>query len=130
MTLAFETGQEKATTLVQFIHDVGLENIRVNFDPANMILYGSGDPLEALDVVGEYVGGVHGKDAKWAEPGKRGKEWGTEVPLGEGDAHWPELIAKLKALGYAGPITIEREISGDQQVEDIKRARAFLEKYW
>jgi len=130
MTLAFETGQEKAPTLVQFIHDVGLENIRVNFDPANMILYGSGDPLEALDLVGPYVGGVHGKDAVWAEPDKRGKEWGVEVPLGDADAHWPELIPKLKTLGYAGPITIEREISGDQQVADIKRARAFLETYW
>ncbi|MFH1737574.1 MAG: sugar phosphate isomerase/epimerase family protein [bacterium] len=131
MTFSFETGQEKAATLAQFIQDIGLDNIRVNFDPANMILYGSGDPLEALELVGKYVGGVHGKDATWAEPeDRRGKDWGKEVPLGEGHAHWTKIIAKLKQLGYQGPITIEREISGDQQIADIKKALAFLESSW
>ncbi len=130
LTFAFETGQEKASTLVGFIKDLGRDNIRVNFDPANMILYGSGDPLEALDLVGPYIGGVHGKDAKWAEPDKVGKEWGTEVPLAEGDAQWEKIIVKLKEIGYTGPITIEREISGDQQIEDVKKAKAFLEARW
>ncbi len=130
LTFAFETGQEKAATLVQFIKDLGRDNIRVNFDPANMILYGSGEPLEALDLLGPYIGGVHGKDAVWAPPDKRGTEWGTEVPLGEGDAQWDKIVIKLKEIGYSGPITIEREISGDQQIEDIKKAKAYLEARW
>lgn len=130
LTFSFETGQEKAITLVQFIKDVDRDNIRVNFDPANMILYGSGDPLEALELVGPYIGGVHGKDGVWADPDKRGKEWGTEVPLGEGDAQWEKIIVKLKEIGYTGSITIEREIPGEQQIIDIKKARAFLETRW
>jgi sugar phosphate isomerase/epimerase len=130
LTFGFETGQEKATTLVQFIKDVARDNIHVNFDPANMILYGSGDPLEALDLLGPYVGGVHGKDGVWADPDKRGKEWGKEVPLGEGDAQWEKIIDKLNDIGYTGPITIEREIPGEQQTIDIKKARAFLEARW
>lgn len=130
LTFSFETGQEKAATLVQFIKDVDCDNIRVNFDPANMILYGSGDPLNALDLLGPYVGGVHGKDGVWADPDKRGKEWGTEVPLGEGDAGWDMIIARLKEIGYTGPITIEREVPGEQQIIDIRKAHAFLEARW
>ena len=81
--LHLETGQEAADTLLKFLGDVGRDNLFVNFDPANMILYGSGEPIEALRKVGRYVRSVHCKDAKWAA--RPGKEWGSEVPLGEGD---------------------------------------------
>lgn len=127
MTFSFETGQEKATTLKGFINRVGRDNIGVNFDPANMILYGSGEPLEAIEILGPHVLGVHGKDAKWAAPEVRGKEWGVETPLGEGDVDFPKLIERLKAFGYKGFITIEREISGDQQVQDLLKGKRYLE---
>ncbi len=83
--LHLETGQESADHLLEFIHDVGRDNLFINFDPANMILYGSGEPIEALRKVGHLVRSVHCKDAKWAPAGQRGKSWGSEVALGDGD---------------------------------------------
>ena len=128
LKFSFETGQEKATTLKHFIDDVPAENIGVNFDPANMILYGSGEPMEAIEILGPYVLGVHAKDGKWAAPDVRGVEWGTETALGEGDVDFPKLIERLKFYGYKGAITIEREIEGDQQETDLVTAREMLEK--
>ena len=127
LNFSFETGQEKAATLKRFITDLGHENIGVNFDPANMILYGSGEPLEAIDILGPHLLGVHAKDGTWAAPDVRGKEWGAETALGEGDVDFPKLIEKIKGFGFTGPITIEREVSGDQQVTDIEKARKLLE---
>jgi sugar phosphate isomerase/epimerase len=106
--LHLETGQETADGLLQFIHDVDRDNLFVNFDPANMILYGTGEPVEALRKVGEYVRSVHCKDAKWAA--NPGQEWGQEVPLGEGDVGMENYVRTLAELGYTGPLTIEREI--------------------
>ena len=83
--LHLETGQESADHLLEFIHDVQRSNLFINFDPANMILYGTGNPIEALKKVGHLVRSIHCKDAKWAAPELRGKEWGCEVALGEGD---------------------------------------------
>ena len=103
-----ETGQESADGLLQFIGDVDRDNLFVNFDPANMILYGSGEPIEALKKVGKYVRSIHCKDAKWAA--NPGKEWGQEVPLGEGDVGIENYLRTLDELGYRGPLTIEREI--------------------
>jgi sugar phosphate isomerase/epimerase len=103
-----ETGQESADDLLQFIEAVDRENLFVNFDPANMILYGSGEPIEALGKVGKYVRSVHCKDATWAD--KPGEEWGAETPLGEGAVGMGDFLAKLKEIGYDGPLTIEREI--------------------
>lgn len=103
-TLHLETGQESADDLLQFIAAVDRDNLFVNFDPANMILYGSGEPVEALGKVGKYVRSVHCKDARWAA--KPGEEWGTELPLGEGDVGMENFLAKLKEIGYAGPLTI------------------------
>jgi len=106
--LHLETGQESAAALLQFIGDVQRDNLYINFDPANMILYGSGEPIEALKMVGKYVRSVHCKDGTWAK--NPGKEWGREVPLGEGDVGMENYLRTLKEIGYTGPLTIEREI--------------------
>lgn len=106
--LHLETGQEPADTLLQFIHDVARDNLFINFDPANMILYGSGEPIEALKQVGKYVRSVHCKDGTWAK--NPGQEWGAEVPLGKGDVGMENYLRTLAEIGYEGPLTIEREI--------------------
>jgi sugar phosphate isomerase/epimerase len=80
-----------------------------------MILYGSGEPIAALKKVSKYVRSVHCKDGKWAAEGKRGKEWGTEVPLGTGDVGMENFLRTLKEIGYTGPLTIEREIPHDRE---------------
>ena len=107
-SLHLETGQETADGLLQFIQDVGRDNLFINFDPANMILYGTGEPIEALKKVGRYVRSIHCKDGKWAK--NPGKEWGQEVPLGQGDVGMENYLRTLKEIGYTGPLTIEREI--------------------
>lgn len=104
-----ETGQEPADVLVRFIEDTRRDNLFINFDPANMILYGSGEPLPALRQVGKYVRSVHCKDAKWSD--QPGVTWGQEVPLGEGDVGMGAYLKTLAELGYEGPLTIEREIA-------------------
>lgn len=124
-TFAFETGQETAETLKRTIEDIGLDNVGVNLDPANLLLYGKSRPLEAVDLIGKYVLNTHCKDGVWPEPGGK---LGVEKPLGEGDVHIRELIPKLYRRGYRGPLTIEREISGDQQIKDILRAKTLLEE--
>jgi sugar phosphate isomerase/epimerase len=121
---ALETGQETAPALLRFIQDVGRDNLGVNFDPANMLLYGSGEPIEALGLLGRYVMGAHAKDGTWP---KRPGELGEEKPLGEGQVGIDRYLAKLKEIGYTGALTIEREIAGPQQVEDIRRAIRLLE---
>lgn len=122
-TFALETGQETARGLRRFIEDVGRENLRVNFDPANMILYGKDQPTPALDVLMPWIDGVHCKDGRWpTEPGQLGEE----TPLGAGDVHLAEWLDRLLTLGYRGPLTIEREISGEQQRLDIIAGRDLL----
>lgn len=120
----FETGQETPITLLRTIEDVGADNLGVNFDPANLLMYGKANPVDALDILGKYVRGVHAKDGEYPT---NGRELGKEKPLGEGRVNFPSLISKLKALGYNGAITIEREIQGPQQIEDILRAKKILE---
>jgi len=119
-----ETGQETAEVLLQFIRDVARDNLKVNFDPANMIMYGSGEPIAALKLVGKYVVGVHCKDGK--PPAEQG-QLGHEMPLGQGDVGIDRFIATLKEIGYTGALTIEREITGEQQKKDIKAALELLE---
>jgi sugar phosphate isomerase/epimerase len=111
--LHLETGQETADGLLQFLADVNRPNLFVNFDPANMILYGTGEPLEALRKVGKYVRSVHCKDALWAA--NPGKEWGQEVPLGKGNVGMENFLRTLLEIGYQGPLTIEREIPQEPQ---------------
>ncbi len=128
--LHLETGQETADHLLEFLHDVNRPNLFINFDPANMILYGTGHPIEALKKVGKYVRSVHCKDAKWAPVDQRGKSWGQEVPLGEGDVGMEAYLRTLKEIGYLGPLTIEREIAHDRtkQKIDIGTAAALLQR--
>lgn len=127
-----ETGQETAPTLLRFFTDVNRTNLAINFDPANMILYGSGEPIDALLLLGRHVKSVHCKDALWAK--HPGKEWGQEVPLGAGDVNMELFLRTLKQIGYAGPLTIEREISGEEQAKDIEKGVRLLnllvEKIW
>ena len=120
-----ETGQETPITLIRAIKDVGLDNVGVNFDLANLILYGKGNPVDAIELFGPYVQGIHAKDGLFpSDP----KELGKEVPIGQGKVDFPRIIQRLKELNYQGGVTIEREISGPQQVEDVKAAKTFLEK--
>jgi sugar phosphate isomerase/epimerase len=120
--LHLETGQETADGLLQFIHDVARDNLFVNFDPANMILYGTGEPIEALKKVGKYVRSVHCKDGKWAK--NPGQEWGQEVPLGEGDVGMETYLRTLHEINYHGPLTIEREIPQEPARQKAEIAHA------
>lgn len=124
--LHLETGQETADALLQFIGDVQRDNLFINFDPANMILYGTGEPIEALKKVGKYVRSIHCKDGTWAD--KPGEAWGQEVRLGEGDVGFETYLRTLDEIGYDGPLTIEREIAQEpeRQKEEIGHAIKLL----
>ncbi len=119
----FETGQETPVTILRAIEDIGTDNLGINFDMANLLLYGKANPVDALDVFGTYVRNVHCKDGEYPTDGKH---LGREKALGQGRVNLPLIIKKLKELGYNGPLTIEREISGDEQIRDIKAARQLL----
>lgn len=119
-----ETGQETPVTMRRLIEDVGTGNMGVNFDSANLILYGKANPLDALDVFGEYVREMHAKDGCYPTDGKN---LGEETPIGQGKVDFPKIIKKLKDIGYTGAVTIEREISGEEQLKDIIAAKKYLE---
>jgi len=121
--LHLETGQETVESLLGFIHDVGFDNLFINFDPANLILYGIGDPLGALKKVGPWVRSVHCKDGT-ATKGTPGVDWGCEVPFGTGEVDAEGFLRTLKEIGYDGPLTIEREIPQEpaRQKEEIGQA--------
>src|SRR5467141_7615 len=121
----YETGQETPITLVRAIQDVGLDNQGVNFDVANLILYGKANPVDAMELLGPFVQGIHAKDGLWPT---NPKELGEEVPIGKGKVDFPRIISRLKELNYRGAVTIEREVSGPQQVEDVRAAKSYLEK--
>lgn len=120
--LHLETGQETGEALLAFIADSECNNLFVNFDPANMILYGTGDPIETLKQIGSYVRSVHCKDALWSD--QPGVTWGREMPLGEGQVDMQRYLQTLKEIGYLGPLTIEREIpqEPDRQKQEIEHA--------
>ena len=120
---SLETGQETAIALKKFINDVGKDNLRVNFDPANMILYGVDKPIPALEVLSPYIESVHCKDGTWPTVTD---QLGHETPLGQGDVDIPKWLEALIQTGYTGALTIEREISGEQQKRDIATARDLL----
>jgi sugar phosphate isomerase/epimerase len=125
-TFALETGQESASALLEFLLSAKRGNLRINFDPANMILYGTGDPITALDTLGQYVTTVHCKDGDWPPRAIAGA-LGTEQPLGQGSVGMERFIAKLKDIGYKGPLTIEREASDPvQRRRDILKAAELL----
>jgi len=121
----YETGQETPITLVRTIQDVGTDNQGVNFDLANLILYGKSNPVDAIELLGPYVQGIHAKDGLWPT---NPRELGKEVPIGKGKVDFPRIIARLKELDYRGAVTIEREISGPQQLEDVRSAKTYLER--
>jgi len=127
--LHLETGQETADDLLHFIADVGRDNLFVNFDPANMIAYGSGSPIEALEKLGSLVHSVHCKDARWSD--RPGETWGREVPLGAGDVGMETFLRTLEKLGYTGPLTVEREIPQEpvRQKEEIGHAIRLLRQW-
>jgi sugar phosphate isomerase/epimerase len=120
-----ETGQETPVALVRVIREVGLDNVGVNFDAANLILYGKANPVDAVDILGPYIQGVHAKDGLYPTETRK---LGQEVPIGEGKVNFPVLIEKLKKIGYRNPLTIEREIRGEKQTADILASKAYLEK--
>lgn len=126
--LHLETGQETADGLLRFIASVDRDNLKVNFDPANMILYGTGEPIPALKAVGPHVRSVHCKDGTWSE--QPGVTWGAEVPLGEGAVDIRRYLQTLDEIGYDGPLTIEREIpqDPDRQLKEIGAAVELLRK--
>jgi sugar phosphate isomerase/epimerase len=125
---ALETGQEPAHVLLNFLRDVARPSIRINFDPANMILYGTGDPIEALGVLGSHVISVHCKDGDWPPKDVPGA-LGTERPLGQGAVGVERFIAKLKQIGYRGALNIEREVENQQErLRDIRMAVGLLER--
>jgi L-ribulose-5-phosphate 3-epimerase len=126
VTLAFETGQETALLLRLTLDELKSPNIKVNFDPANMLLYDMGDPIHAVEILGPDIRSVHVKDAR--RP-KIAGQWGEEVPLGEGEVDIPHFIRTLKAIGYAGPLVVEREV-GDQagRLRDVKHGIDLLRR--
>lgn len=122
--LLFETGQETPVTMLRCFEQVGMDNLGVNLDTANLILYGKANPVDALDVFGKYVRNLHAKDGFYPV---NGHDLGEEVRLGDGKVDFCGLFRKLKELGYDSYVTIEREISGEQQDEDIRHAKVYLE---
>ena len=122
-TFCFETGQELPSTLKRTIRDIGMGNVGINFDPANLVLYGKANPIDAVEIFGEYVKGMHAKDGVWPN---RDEYLGHETPLGQGMVRFDLVIPRLKKRGFRGPITIEREISGPQQKADILKAKELL----
>jgi sugar phosphate isomerase/epimerase len=127
ITLAFETGQETAQLLRLTLDELGLPNLKVNFDPANMLLYDMGDPIRAVEILARDIRSVHLKDAR--RPRVSGS-WGEEVPLGQGEVNIREFVNALRKNGYQGPLIIEREV-GDQaaRLRDVALGLAYLRDY-
>lgn len=119
----FETGQETPVTLLRCIEDIGTGNLGVNFDTANLILYGKANSADAAGILGKYIRNTHIKDGFYPT---NGRELGREVALGEGLCNFPAVARALTSCGYSGPYIIEREISGEQQNADIIRARDII----
>lgn len=121
--LLFETGQETPVTILRCFEKVACDNLGVNLDTANLILYGKANPVDALDVFGKYVMNIHAKDGLYPT---NGHDLGEEVRIGDGKVDFEKLFEKLHELEYDSYVTIEREIGGEQQAEDIRHARKYL----
>jgi sugar phosphate isomerase/epimerase len=125
---ALETGQEPAEVLLRFIRDVGRPNLRINFDPANMILYGTGDPIEAWGTLAPWVISVHAKDGDWPEKGAP-DALGVERPLGQGSVGMERFVKAVAASGFRGSLNVERETQDQvERLRDIREAVALLRK--
>jgi sugar phosphate isomerase/epimerase len=119
-----ETGQETPTTMARMLRDVGMPNLGVGLDTANLILYGKANPADAVDILGPHVRAVHAKDGRWPTDPSR---LGEEVLIGKGLVDFKKVFTGLRAAGYTGAITIERETSGPQQIEDVRNEKIYLE---
>jgi sugar phosphate isomerase/epimerase len=124
-SIALETGQESAEVLVAFLRAIDRPDVGVNLDPANMLLYGSGDPIAALRLLRRWVRQVHIKDA--VASGVAG-QWGREVPAGMGEVDWASFFQVLSEGGYGGDYVIERE-AGPNRGEDVRKAAALVGRY-
>ncbi|KAA6463176.1 sugar phosphate isomerase/epimerase [Acidobacteria bacterium AB60] len=120
-----ETGQETPTAMARALRDVNLPNLAVGLDTANLILYGKANPVDAVEILGPHVRSIHAKDGRWpTDPDKLGEE----VLIGKGLVDFRAVFTKLHQLGYRGAVTIERETSGPQQIEDVRQEKQYLEK--
>ncbi len=119
----FETGQETPITMLRTIQAIGLDNVGINFDTANLLLYGKANSLDAIDIFGQYVMETHIKDGFYPTDGM---SLGKQCAVGDGKANIPAIVKKLDEIGYSGTFTIEREITGEQQIKDIIKARELL----
>lgn len=125
VTIAFETGQESAALLRRTLDDLKCPNLKVNFDPANMLLYDKDDPLKAIEILAPDIRSVHMKDAR--RPTVKG-QWGEEVPLGEGETNTAAVIQALSRIGYRGPLVIEREMgTKEERFRDIEHGVRFIQ---
>ena len=120
----FETGQESPVALLRVIEELDMDNVGINMDTANLILYGKANSADAVSIFGKYVKDTHIKDGFYPT---NGKKLGREVKVGEGLANIPAVIKNLKAVGYTGNYIIEREIGGEQQLKDIVDTKRYLE---
>jgi sugar phosphate isomerase/epimerase len=119
-----ETGQETPTTMSRMLRDAAMPNLAVGLDTANLILYGKANPVDAVDILGPHVRSIHAKDGRWpTDPSKLGKE----VLIGAGLVDFRQVFTKLHRIGYTGAVTIERETSGPQQIEDVRSEKIYLE---
>jgi sugar phosphate isomerase/epimerase len=125
VTVAFETGQETADLLRLTLDELRCPNLKVNFDPANMLLYDKGDPIRAVEILGPDIRSVHVKDAiRTKVPGT----WGEEVPLGQGQVNIRKFVETLKKVGYRGPLCIEREVGNqEQRLADVAHGIRYLQ---
>jgi sugar phosphate isomerase/epimerase len=120
-----ETGQETPTTMSRMLRDVAMPNLAVGLDTANLILYGKANPVDAVDILGPHIRSIHAKDGRWpTDPNKLGEE----VVIGKGLVDFRQVFSKLSHLDYRGTVTIEREISGPQQIEDMRQEKLYLER--
>ena len=127
-TFALETGQEPAQVLLGFFQDVDRPNLRINFDPANLIMYGTDDPIKAIGLLAPHVVSVHAKDGEWPDKSVPGA-LGIEKQIGQGAVGMDRFIAKLKEVGYKGTLNIEREIEDqEQRRKDIADSVVYLRK--
>jgi L-ribulose-5-phosphate 3-epimerase len=111
--------------MLRAIKDVDRPNLGVGLDTANLILYGKANPVDAVDIIGSHVKSVHAKDGRWpTNPDKLGEE----VLIGKGLVDFKQVFTKLHKLGYTGAVTIERETSGPQQIEDVRQEKIYLER--
>jgi len=120
-----ETGQETPTTMLRVLKDVDRPTLGVGLDTANLILYGKANPVDAIKILGPYVKAMHAKDGKWPT---NPMELGQEVDIGKGEVDFTKVLSGLKAAGYKGAVTIERETSGPQQIEDVRQEKIYLER--